>query len=111
MSRFPPAPAGSTAELPRRGLIRLGLALACPTAVWAGGGPREAPKPGAAADRPLPALIPDDVLLDYQRFLAGRDPLAIVDFGGLHARRDVIEVLLLQQALARQEGGRRLHLA
>ncbi|MBB2486208.1 ABC transporter substrate-binding protein [Mitsuaria sp. WAJ17] len=90
--------------LPRRGLLGLGLALAtgaCP-AVPASRAP--------ASDKLLPALIPDDVLLDYQRFLAGRDPVGIADFGGPHARRDVIEVLLIQQALARQDSELRLSL-
>lgn len=57
----------------------------------------------AAVKRPpaqLPALVPDDVLLDYQRFLGGRPPAEVTDFGGAHARRDVAEVVLIHQALA-----------
>lgn len=50
-------------------------------------------------------LIPPDVLTDYQTWLAGRDPLLLKEFGGAGARRDVIEVVLAQQALAR--GGER----
>jgi hypothetical protein len=43
--------------------------------------------------------IPPDVLLDYQKFLDGREPEQIRDFSGDGARRDVIEVILFQQAL------------
>jgi hypothetical protein len=45
-------------------------------------------------------LVPDDVLEDFQRFLGGRDPLRLRDFGGAHSRRDVVEVALLLQAVA-----------
>lgn len=45
--------------------------------------------------------IPPDVLADYQLFLDGRNPLKISDYVGNKARRDVIEVVLFQQALAR----------
>lgn len=44
--------------------------------------------------------IPPDVLADYQTFLNGRDPLTITDYSGEGARRDVVEVVLFQQALA-----------
>lgn len=47
------------------------------------------------------ALAPADVLGDYRRFLAGRDVLALTQFGGAYSRRDVVEVALLQQALGR----------
>ncbi len=102
------APADAPACLPRRGLLRQGLGLGLAGVAAALG------VPAAQADeaaRLLPALIPDDVLLDYQRFLAGRDPRAVTDYGGPHARRDVIEVLLIQQALARQDGALRLSLS
>jgi hypothetical protein len=65
----------------------------------------------AAGESVLPALIPDDVLLDYQRFLAGRDPAAVTDYGGPKSRRDVVEVVLIHQALARQDRALRLELA
>ncbi len=112
MSCFRHAPAASAEPLlPRRGLLYLGLAAALPLPVRALDGAWAGSEAGlAAAGRQLPALIPDDVLLDYQRFLAGRDPVSISDYGGPHARRDVIEVLLLQQALARQDGELRLSL-
>ncbi|MCP4324261.1 MAG: hypothetical protein GY787_20870 [Alteromonadales bacterium] len=45
-------------------------------------------------------VIPNDVKRDYDLFLAGRDPLGINEYGGLGSRRDVIEVVLIQQALA-----------
>jgi hypothetical protein len=51
------------------------------------------------------------VLLDYQRFLAGRDPAAITDYGGPQSRRDVVEVVLIHQALARQDRTLRLGMA
>jgi hypothetical protein len=49
----------------------------------------------------LRIAVADDVLEDYQRFLDGRDPLDIENFGGEYSRRDVVEVVLLQQALRR----------
>ncbi len=55
--------------------------------------------PWAQAGATVLAAGPADVMVDYQRFLAGRDPLQIQDFGGAHARRDVAEVVLLHQAL------------
>ena len=83
------------ARLGRRGLL---------------GGTAGALLPGWAMAEPLlPALIPDDVLRDYQAFLAGRDPVAITDYGGPLSRRDVVEVVLIHQALARQD--RRLRCA
>lgn len=44
-------------------------------------------------------LIPEDVKRDYIHFLDGRDPLTIKDFSSPYARRDVVEVNLLIQAL------------
>lgn len=96
------------ASLPRRHW--LGLSLGLGLALAARGALATPAASVPATDKRLPALIPDDVLLDYQRFLAGRDPVGISDFGGPHARRDVIEVLLMQQALALQDGELRLGL-
>ena len=45
-------------------------------------------------------VLPGDVKRDYDIFLAGRDPITISDYSGLGSRRDVVEVLLIQQALA-----------
>lgn len=91
----PPAALNAPPCLPRRALLALGAAGLLPAATL--------------AEPPLPALIPDDVLLDYQRFLAGRDATAVTDYGGPASRRDVVEVLLIHQALARQD--RRLGLS
>ena len=44
-------------------------------------------------------LLPD-IKNDYQLFLANRTPEEISFFGGPHARRDVAELILMQQALA-----------
>lgn len=44
--------------------------------------------------------IPGDIKDDYDLFLAGRDPLQINDYGGIGSRRGVVEVVLMQQALA-----------
>ncbi len=55
---------------------------------------------GARAEANQRVLVPSDVLQDFERFLAGRDPLQLQQFGGAHARRDVVELVLLLQALA-----------
>jgi hypothetical protein len=93
----PATPPSDAAHLGRRGL--LGLAAGTLLPAWAAGAPL------------LPALIPDDVLLDYQRFLAGRAPTAVTDYGGPQSRRDVVEVVLIHQALARQDRTLRLSMA
>lgn len=49
---------------------------------------------------PLVVTIDADVHRDYLSYIGDRDPLAIDSFGGEGSRRDVVEVLLLQQALA-----------
>ncbi|KJE33634.1 hypothetical protein UF64_18025 [Thalassospira sp. HJ] len=49
----------------------------------------------------LRIAVADDVLEDYKRFLDGRDPLDIETFEGEYSRRDVVEVVLIQQALRR----------
>jgi len=61
----------------------------------------------ARAVAPIPAVVPDDVLADFRRFLAGRRPEALREFTGPHSRRDVVEVALLHLALAgeAQEAG------
>ena len=50
-------------------------------------------------DNTFNIIVTDDVNNDYLLFLNGRDPLAIKDFSGLHSRRDVVEIILVQQAL------------
>ncbi len=47
--------------------------------------------------------ISSDVYSDYLDFIGQRDPLSLQHYGGPHSRRDVVEVVLLQQAL--QRGG------
>ncbi len=48
----------------------------------------------------IPVSIYLDVFNDYNTFLDGRNPLNISDYSGKSSRRDVIEVVLFQQALA-----------
>lgn len=55
-----------------------------------------------------PVIVPTDVHRDYLRLLDGRDPLGLTDFAGEGSRRDVVELVLLQQALHR--GGYRQEL-
>ncbi|MDR7270971.1 hypothetical protein J2X20_003629 [Pelomonas saccharophila] len=86
------------ARFRRRSL--LGLTVGGLLPAWAGAG-----------EPLLPALIPDDVLRDYQAFLAGRDPVAVADYGGALSRRDVVEVVLIHQALARQDRTLRLSMS
>lgn len=50
---------------------------------------------------PVTILVPPDVWADYQTLVDGRDPLEITDFSGPGSRRDVVEVILMQQALDR----------
>lgn len=52
---------------------------------------------------PLAISIYEDIYADYRKFVQGRDVASIDYYGGSGARRDVIEVVLLQQAL--QLGG------
>ncbi|QDK37751.1 hypothetical protein [Bdellovibrio sp. NC01] len=56
-----------------------------------------------AAKSTLKAVAAEDVVRDYYRFLGDRNPLQIKDFGGPWSRRDVVELVLLQQVL--QAGG------
>ena len=55
------------------------------------------------APDPLAVSIYEDIYADYRQFVRGRDVASIDYYGGSGARRDVIEVILLQQAL--QLGG------
>ena len=50
-------------------------------------------------DKPAPIGLLPDIKNDYLLFLAGRKPAEISYYGGPHARRDVAELVLLQQAL------------
>jgi hypothetical protein len=49
---------------------------------------------------PVEIFIRDDVYEDYKKFVAGRDVLSITDFHSSFMRRDVADMVLLQQALA-----------
>lgn len=55
----------------------------------------------AQAQRPgAEILVPHDVRQDFDRFLAGRGVTDLRHYGGPHARRDVVELALLLQALS-----------
>ena len=45
-------------------------------------------------------FIRDDVYHDYSRFLNGRKPLEVKDFSGAYIRRDVVDMIIAQQALS-----------
>ncbi len=51
------------------------------------------------AGNTITAAVDEDIIADYQLFIGDRDPINIEHFGGPGARRDVIEIVLLQQAL------------
>jgi len=48
----------------------------------------------------LQVAVPADVLVDYRRWLAGRDVLQVDDYRGDGVRRDVVELALFDQALS-----------
>lgn len=93
----PRTPPEAATLLPRRRLMLASLAG------FGGLGP-------ALASTAKTLLVPDDVLEDFQRFLGGRDPLGLRDYGGPHSRRDVVEVVLLLQAVAQPDWARQLSL-
>lgn len=47
-----------------------------------------------------PIAVLPDIHNDYQRFLADRDVKTVTYYGGAYARRDVIELVLMLQALS-----------
>lgn len=53
----------------------------------------------SALAKPITIYIRDDVYQDYLAFLDGRDVLELKDFSGSFMRRDVADMVLLQQAL------------
>lgn len=55
----------------------------------------------AHAEESVRFLVPQDVIDDYTALLGDRSPLDVDSYSGTQARRDVIEMILLQQALAR----------
>ena len=54
---------------------------------------------GTHANEAVIIAVNEDIPRDYQRFLAGRDPLDVKHYSGDGARRDIIELTLLMQAL------------
>jgi hypothetical protein len=50
-------------------------------------------------DNTFNIIVSADVKNDYLLFLKGRDPLTITEFSGGHSRRDVVEIILVEQAL------------
>ncbi|KAF0812944.1 hypothetical protein IGB42_02794 [Andreprevotia sp. IGB-42] len=53
-----------------------------------------------ATDEAITILTQQDVYNDYLQFIGKRDPLTLTRFDGEGARRDVAELVLVQQALA-----------
>lgn len=47
----------------------------------------------------ITAAVDEDIIPDYQLFVGDRDPIDINFYAGPGARRDVVEIVLLQQAL------------
>lgn len=48
---------------------------------------------------PAAVIAPSDVWRDYRMLLGQRDPLTLTQFRGMGTRRDVVELVLVQQAL------------
>ncbi|WP_230090617.1 hypothetical protein [Pseudoalteromonas rubra] len=85
-----------SADWARHGAI---LALCCLAALFpATASERVAEQ--SAAHNVVDMYIRDDVYADYLRFLNGRAPLEVSQFSGNYVRRDVVDMVLVQQALA-----------
>lgn len=52
-----------------------------------------------ADDKSVAIFIRDDVYNDYIRFLNSREVLEVTDFSGEYIRRDIVDMILAQQAL------------
>ena len=65
---------------------------------------------GAQSTLPLRVAVPEDVAFDYALFLGGRDVVTLRQFGGPHARRDVVELALLLREVARALPGTKVQL-
>jgi hypothetical protein len=52
-----------------------------------------------ADENVITILTQQDVFHDYQKFIGQRDPLSLTQYGGPSSRRDVVELVLVQQAL------------
>lgn len=48
-------------------------------------------------------VVPSEAYGAYQRMVGDRDPVTINDFSGSHSSREVVEMILMQQALAAAE--------
>lgn len=55
---------------------------------------------GSAMADTIDMIVPNDVMQDYQEFVSGRDVRTITRFDGKKSRRDVVELVLIQQALS-----------
>lgn len=55
--------------------------------------------PAQGREQSIDIYLRDDVYTDYVAFLAGRSPLSVSDFSGKRVRRDVVDMIVAQQAL------------
>ncbi len=55
--------------------------------------------PSLSQSQVITIYIRDDVYVDYQHFIDGKDVLVITDFSGKSIRRDVVDMIIAQQAL------------
>ncbi len=53
----------------------------------------------SAFNKAIPMYIRDDVYIDYTEFVKNKDVLNISDFSGKTVRRDVVDMIIAQQAL------------
>ncbi len=44
-------------------------------------------------------IVQEDVYKDYKKFLDGQNPIEISQYGGQYSRRDVVELVIMKQAL------------
>lgn len=56
--------------------------------------------PDANAKNKLMLTIPPDVMQDYFEFIEGKNELEMSNYAGTKSRRDVVEIILVRQALA-----------
>lgn len=85
------------------------LLTALLTALLLPGAPAASSPPPERPAKAWRVVIARDVHADYERFIRGRDPLTLQHFDGPYSRRDVVELVLLQQALQRGGALRPLH--
>lgn len=87
-------------------LLLLNLGLFMPAAQ---AGNPQSHKPVSQEQSALRIVVQGDVYQDYVKFLGSRNVLDIKSYGGAHTRRDVVEMVLLQQALQLGGENRPLH--